>query len=74
MKPFITIIASIFVFGLVIFIHEFGHFITAKKSGVKVNEFSIGMGPLLFSRTKGDTQYSIRLLPIEMNISPARSQ
>ncbi|MBR5979367.1 MAG: site-2 protease family protein [Oscillospiraceae bacterium] len=64
MKPFITIVASIFVFGLVIFIHEFGHFITAKKSGVKVNEFSIGMGPLLFSRAKGDTQYSVRLLPI----------
>ncbi|MBR5045319.1 MAG: site-2 protease family protein, partial [Oscillospiraceae bacterium] len=59
MKPFITIVASIFVFGLVIFIHEFGHFITAKKSGVKVNEFSIGMGPLLFSRTKGETQYSV---------------
>ena len=64
MKTFITIIASIFVFGLVIFIHELGHFVTAKKSGVKVNEFSIGMGPLLFSRQKGDTQYSIRLLPI----------
>ena len=64
MKAFITVIASVFVFGLVIFIHEFGHFITAKRSGVKVNEFSIGMGPLLFSRTKGETQYSVRLLPI----------
>ncbi|MBQ3999579.1 MAG: site-2 protease family protein, partial [Oscillospiraceae bacterium] len=64
MKAFITVIASVFVFGLVIFIHEFGHFITAKRSGVKVNEFSVGMGPLLFSRTKGETQYSARLLPI----------
>ena len=64
MSTVITIIASIFVFGLVIFIHEFGHFATAKKCGVKVNEFSIGMGPLLFSWEKGETQYSIRLLPI----------
>ncbi len=64
MKTIVTIIASVFVFGLVIFIHEFGHFATAKKVGVKVNEFSIGMGPLLFSRTKGETQYSLRLLPI----------
>ncbi len=64
MSTLITILASVLVFGSVIFIHEFGHFITAKKSGIKVNEFSIGMGPLLFSKTKGETQYSLRLLPI----------
>ena len=64
MSALITAIASILVFGSVIFIHEFGHFITAKKCGIKVNEFSIGMGPLLLSKTVGETQYSLRLLPI----------
>lgn len=44
--------------------HEFGHFIVAKLVGVKVNEFSIGMGPLLWQRQKGETKYSIRLIPI----------
>ena len=60
----INTLASVFVFSLVIFIHELGHFIVAKKNGIRVNEFSIGMGPKLFSRTKGDTAYSIRALPI----------
>lgn len=51
-------------FGFMIAFHEFGHFITAKLSGVKVNEFSIGMGPKIFSIPKGETQYSLRLFPI----------
>ena len=51
-------------FALIIFVHEGGHFIAAKKSGVKVNEFSLGMGPKLFSFTKGETTYSLRLFPI----------
>lgn len=45
-------------------IHEFGHFVSAKLSGIRVNEFAIGMGPLLCKFQKGETQYSIRLLPI----------
>ena len=64
MSYLITTISAIFVFGLVIFIHEFGHFATAKKNGITVNEFSIGMGPLLWSKQRGETLYSIRLLPI----------
>ena len=64
MSFLINALASIFVFSIVIFIHEFGHFIVAKKSGIKVNEFSIGMGPKLFSKTKGETDYSLRALPI----------
>lgn len=44
--------------------HEWGHLIVAKLCGVKVNEFSVGMGPLLFQRRKGDTMYSVRLLPL----------
>lgn len=44
--------------------HEWGHMIVARLCGVKVNEFSVGMGPLLFKKKKGDTQYSVRLLPL----------
>lgn len=51
-------------FGLLIALHEFGHFAAAKLCGVKVNEFAIGMGPLLFHTQKGETEYSLRLLPI----------
>ena len=55
---------ALLLFSLVIFIHEFGHFFTAKLFGVKVNEFAIGMGPKIFKVKKGDTLYSIRLFPI----------
>jgi len=60
----ITAIAAIFVFLMVILFHEFGHFIAAKSVGIKVNEFSIGMGPKVFQKKKGETKYSLRLLPI----------
>lgn len=59
-----SIIVSVLVFSLVILVHELGHFITAKLSGIKVNEFSIGMGPQLLSKTVNDTVYSIRAFPI----------
>lgn len=55
---------AIFLFGILIAIHEFGHFAFAKLFKVKVNEFSLGMGPKLISKTKGETTYSLRLLPI----------
>ncbi|MBE6908264.1 MAG: peptidase M50 [Ruminococcaceae bacterium] len=60
----VYIILAILIFGVLIGLHEFGHFAAAKACGVRVNEFSIGMGPLLFQRTKGETDYSLRLLPI----------
>ncbi len=60
----LTILAAIFVFGLVIFVHELGHFMVAKWCKVKVNEFSLGMGPKIAGFTKGETDYSLRLLPI----------
>ena len=47
----ITVLASVFVFGIVIFIHELGHFLTAKFSGIQVNEFALGMGPTPVSYT-----------------------
>ncbi|MDO5724739.1 MAG: RIP metalloprotease RseP [Tissierellia bacterium] len=57
-------IITILVFFTVIFLHEFGHFTAAKLSDVKVNEFSIGMGPKIFSKSYGETSYSLRALPI----------
>ena len=51
-------------FGVIIMIHECGHFACAKLFKVKVNEFSLGMGPALFKRKKGDTLYALRLFPI----------
>ena len=59
-----TIIGAIIVFLLVITLHEFGHFSAAKFSGVKVNEFSIGMGPVIYQNREGETDYSLRLLPM----------
>ena len=58
------IIIAIILFGALIAVHEFGHFITAKLCGVKVLEFAIGMGPLLWSKQGEETLYSLRLLPI----------
>ena len=58
------IIIAIILFGALIAVHEFGHFITAKLCGVKVLEFAIGMGPLLWKKQGEETLYSLRLLPI----------
>lgn len=58
------VVIGLFFFLLVVLIHEFGHFITAKKFGVKVNEFAIGMGPKIWKKQKKETLYSIRALPI----------
>ena len=59
-----SIVIAILLFGFMIFFHELGHFATAKWAGVKVNEFSLGMGPKIISKTVGETAYSLRLLPI----------
>lgn len=58
------VIVAILVFGLLIFVHELGHFTVGKLSGMRVNEFALGMGPVLWSRTRGETKYSLRALPI----------
>lgn len=60
----IYVLLAIMLFGVLIGVHEFGHFITAKLCGVKVEEFSIGMGPAVLKRQKGETLYSLRLVPI----------
>lgn len=59
-----TLIYAVLIFCLLIFVHEFGHFVTAKLCGIKVNEFAIGMGPALFKKQKGETLYSVRAFPI----------
>lgn len=59
-----TIVIALLLFGIIILIHEFGHFLLAKKNGVTVNEFSIGMGPKIYSKEKNGTEYSLRILPI----------
>ena len=64
MSVLITFVAAVFVFSAVIAIHEFGHFIVAKFCGVQVNEFSIGMGPVLLKKMHKGTQYSLRALPV----------
>ena len=60
----IYILAAILIFGVLIAVHELGHFMAAKACGVRVNEFSIGMGPALWKKQKGETQYSLRLFPV----------
>ena len=59
-----TLVATIFVFGLLVLFHELGHFITAKMVGMRVEEFAIGFGPKLFSYQKGETLYSLRIIPL----------
>lgn len=60
----ITILIAILGFGVIVFIHELGHFLLAKKAGVKIHEFSIGMGPKIYGFKRGETVYSIRILPL----------
>ena len=61
---FVYILFAVLIFGILIAVHEFGHFSVAKLCGVKVNEFSIGMGPALWKKQKGETLYSLRAVPL----------
>ena len=58
------VIIAIIVFGVIIAIHEFGHFTVAKLCNIRVNEFAIGMGPAIIKRRKGETLYAVRAIPI----------
>lgn len=60
----VTIIVFVLVFGVVVIAHELGHFLIAKLNGIRVLQFSIGMGPDIVKFTKGDTKYVLKLLPI----------
>ena len=57
------IILALLIFSLIVLFHEFGHFLLAKRGGIGVTEFSLGMGPRLFSKQIGETRYSVKLLP-----------
>lgn len=57
------IIIALIIFSAIILFHELGHFLLAKKNGIRVNEFCLGLGPTLVGVTKGETKYSIKLLP-----------
>ncbi len=59
-----TILIALFVFGILVVFHEFGHFSIAKLVGIKVHEFSVGMGPRIFKISGKETEYSIRILPL----------
>ncbi|MCM1253303.1 MAG: RIP metalloprotease RseP [Clostridium sp.] len=63
-KTIMTIILFIIIFGIVVISHEFGHFIIGKRNGIRVVEFSVGMGPVICSFQKGETKYALRALPI----------
>ena len=64
MNQAVGIVIAFLVFSFIVFFHEWGHFLLARRGGIGVEEFAIGMGPKLWSKKKGDTLYSIRLLPI----------
>ena len=76
MNTIITILLLLLIIGIIVTIHEFGHFIAAKKSGVYVSEFSIGMGPKIFGfkRKNDDTDYNLRLFPIGGFVAMASKQ
>ena len=57
------IVVSLIIFSIIILFHELGHFLLAKRAGIKVNEFSLGLGPTIFGVQKGETKYSLKLLP-----------
>jgi regulator of sigma E protease len=61
---FLTIVVFILILGLIIFVHELGHFVLAKRAGIKVEEFGFGFPPRIFSVKRGETIYSLNLLPL----------
>ena len=59
-----TILAPVFVFAVIVIVHEGGHFIMAKLTGMKVEEFAVGFGPKIFSKKRGETVYSLRWIDV----------
>ena len=60
----VSTIVTLLIFTVIVVVHEYGHFVAARKNGIMVEEFAVGMGPVIFSRKKGETLYSIRAFPI----------
>src|SRR6185295_19059402 len=63
-EPLITAAAFIVALAVLVFVHELGHFLTAKRLGVKVLRFSIGFGPVIWRRQRGETEYAISAIPL----------
>ncbi len=70
----INILIFVLVIGTIILVHEMGHFIFAKRAGILCHEFSIGMGPVIYKKVKGETSYCIRAIPIGGYVSMAGEQ
>ena len=70
----VKIIVFILVLSVIIIVHELGHFLTAKKYGILCHEFSIGMGPAIYKKKKGETTFAIRAIPIGGYVSMAGEQ
>ena len=64
MTNLLTLLVAVLVFGLLVLVHELGHFLAACRCGIRVEEFSIGFGPALFSREKNGTRFTLRLVPL----------
>ena len=62
-------IIAVLILGIVIIVHEFGHFLLAKTNGIVVEEFSVGMGPRILSTQRGTTRYSLKLVPFRKEAS-----
>ena len=63
MHQLVNIILAVLLFGFIIFFHELGHFLAARLFGVGVDSFSLGMGPKIIAKKRGDTEYAIRAVP-----------
>lgn len=72
MSIIITIIKIVFILGFLVLIHETGHFVVARLCKIKVNEFSIGFGPQIWSKQTNKTKYSLRLIPLRWLCEYAR--
>lgn len=64
MSTVISIISAVLIFCVIVVVHEFGHFIVARKCGIDVQEFAIGMGPVIFKKQGKHTLFTLRLLPL----------
>ena len=60
----ISLLVFLAILGILIIVHEFGHFIIAKKVGVRVEKFSLGFGPIIFRRKVGETEYAVNSIPL----------
>src|SRR3989442_8674078 len=69
-----NLIAAIIAFGIMIFGHELGHFLVAKRVGITVHAFAVGFGPKLVGVTRGETVYAINLVPFGGYVKPARAE